>query len=217
MIRALIFDFDGVIAESVDVKTEAFRELFKDYPDSVDAIEKFHLDNGGMSRYDKFRHIYANILKQELPGERFSELCESFHKLVVDKVVEAPFVEGSIGVLDLCAGKYPMYIVSGTPEGEMKEIVERRALEGYFLGIYGSPDSKTRSIRKILVDNGFKPEEVLFIGDSKNDLQAAEETGVIFIARAVDEEQDWLRSESVKTSFPDLRGVKDYIETQNHL
>ncbi|GAF78578.1 unnamed protein product, partial [marine sediment metagenome] len=32
MIKAIIFDFDGVIVESSDIKTEAFRELFQDYP-----------------------------------------------------------------------------------------------------------------------------------------------------------------------------------------
>ena len=63
--KAIIFDFDGVIAESVDVKTEAFKELFKAYPDKVKAIADFHIDNGGMSRFDKFRHIYKNILKKK--------------------------------------------------------------------------------------------------------------------------------------------------------
>ena len=30
-IKAIIFDYDGVIAESVNVKTEAFAELYKHY------------------------------------------------------------------------------------------------------------------------------------------------------------------------------------------
>ena len=215
MISAIIFDFDGVIAESIDVKTKAFRELFKDHPESVDVIEKFHLDNGGMSRYDKFRHIYKNILRRELSEEKFAELCGSFHGLVVDKVVEAPFVKGAKNVLDFCAENYPMYIVSGTPEDEIKEIIKRRELGKYFLKVYGSPDSKTRLINKILDDDGYNPEEVLFVGDSKNDLLGAEETGVTFVARIIDEKQDWFRAKSVKMAFSDLRGLKEYIESQD--
>jgi beta-phosphoglucomutase-like phosphatase (HAD superfamily) len=57
MIETIIFDFDGVILESVTVKTEAFRELFSSEPDCPDEIVEFHKRNGGMSRYDKFRHV----------------------------------------------------------------------------------------------------------------------------------------------------------------
>ena len=123
--KSVIFDFDGVIAESVDVKTKAFRELFaEDHPEIMDEVEKFHLENGGMSRYEKIRYFYRDLLKLELTDEKFEELCDLFHRLVVDKVVEAPYVPGAEDVLELCAERdYLMYIVSGTPEGEMKEIV----------------------------------------------------------------------------------------------
>lgn len=215
MISAVIFDFDGVIAESVDVKTQAFRELFKGHPDILDEVEKFHLENGGMSRYDKFRHIYANILKLELTEEKFRELCEAFQRLVVDKVVASPFVAGAKETLKYFFEKYPMYVVSGTPQEEIREIIKRRALTKYFLQVYGSPESKTLLIKRILRDNKYKPEEVLFVGDSKNDLKAAVEAGVMFIARVADPDKDWFRSKDVKKYFSDLNGLKEYIESQN--
>ena len=46
MIKAIILDFDGVILESVSVKTEAFRKLFSNKPDYVDEIVEFHIKNG---------------------------------------------------------------------------------------------------------------------------------------------------------------------------
>ena len=75
MIRAILFDFDGVILESVDVKTKAFAELFKDFPEHVDQIVQYHIDNMGVSRFDKFRYIYRYILKRKLSDEKFTELC----------------------------------------------------------------------------------------------------------------------------------------------
>ena len=214
MIKAVIFDFDGVIAESMDVKTEAFRELFKEYPENIDEIERFHLDNGGMSRYDKFRYIYGNILKEGLSEERFNELCLAFHNLVVDKVVEVPFVKGAKDVLDYCLGKYPMYIVSGTPEDEMREIVRRKALEKYFISVYGSPDSKAKLINGILKKDGYRPDEVLFIGDSKNDLDATVETGIPFIARINAGNQEWAESPNTKAVCEDLTGLYDLFESE---
>src|SRR5690606_22889470 len=42
---AVIFDFDGVILESVKVKTDAFKELFSDYPEHLEAIVAYHENN----------------------------------------------------------------------------------------------------------------------------------------------------------------------------
>ncbi|MDP8298197.1 MAG: HAD-IA family hydrolase [Candidatus Orphnella occulta] len=216
MLQVIIFDFDGVIAESVDVKTEAFKELFKAYPDKVKAIADFHIDNGGMSRFDKFRHIYKNILKKKLTEKTFEQLCKSFHNLVIDEVVKAPFVKGAKEVLDFCQGRYRMYVVSGTPYDEIKDIIEKRRLDKYFIAVYGSPDTKTKSILTILEENKCDSAQILFIGDSKNDYQAACETGVIFAARVIGENQKWLKEVLVKFKFRDLiellRLLKSTIE-----
>jgi beta-phosphoglucomutase len=70
MLATLILDFDGVIVESIPLKTVAFSKIFSFAPPKhLDEIIAFHLENGGMSRYDKFRHIYANIL-HEAPHPR---------------------------------------------------------------------------------------------------------------------------------------------------
>jgi beta-phosphoglucomutase-like phosphatase (HAD superfamily) len=67
----IILDFDGVILESVSIKTEAFRSLFSFAPEHVDRIVQFHKDNGGMSRFDKFWHIYNTILHDDLSEQQF--------------------------------------------------------------------------------------------------------------------------------------------------
>jgi len=183
MIKCVIFDFDGVIAESVDIKTGAFRVLFKDYPVHLKAILKFHINNGGMSRYDKFRFIYKNILKEELNREKFEWLCGKFSELVAEKVVAAPFVRGARELLDACYGNFDMFVVSGTPEVEIKEIIKRRNLTQYFLGIFGSPATKAELINNVLKEKRYLPGEVVFIGDSINDLNAAREAKTKFIGR----------------------------------
>ena len=61
--RAIAFDFDGVLAESVDIKTRAYALLFKGEGDqSIRQIVDFHLKNGGISRFEKIRKIYNDIL-----------------------------------------------------------------------------------------------------------------------------------------------------------
>ena len=88
MIRAIAFDFDGVLVESVEVKTRAFARLFNtEGPDAVRKILDYHLENGGVSRFEKFKTIYRSILKRPLSEEQFRSLCERFSELVVDEVV----------------------------------------------------------------------------------------------------------------------------------
>ncbi|MBI4707956.1 MAG: HAD family hydrolase [Candidatus Omnitrophica bacterium] len=199
-LKVIIFDFDGVIAESLDVKTKAFRQLFKDYPEKVDAIAEFHLENGGMSRFDKFRYIYKIILKEELDNETFLRLCQDFKMLVVDEVVNSVLVKGVKEFLEFYKKELPMFVVSATPQDEIIEIVKRKNLLDYFHGIYGSPEKKENLIRRIL-SNGYLAKQTLFIGDSKNDYQAAEETGVLFAARISNDKSEWLRNANAIFTF----------------
>ena len=50
----IFWDFDGVIKDSVEVKTNAFKSLFEDFdPDLLDQIVEHHENNTGISRFEK--------------------------------------------------------------------------------------------------------------------------------------------------------------------
>jgi HAD superfamily hydrolase (TIGR01549 family) len=213
MIKVVIFDFDGVIVESLDIKTEAFRQLFKGYPDHVEAILQYHIDNGGISRQEKIKYFYKNILKLPLTEELLNNLCDRFSELVVDQVVAAPFVKGAKDLLEKLKGKYKVFVISGTPQDEMRLIVQRRKLEAYFDAVYGSPDTKADITKRILTNAHVQPFEVVFVGDAVNDLIAAKANGVKFIARAMDYNQSWRKDPAVAVEFPDMQGVLGYIES----
>lgn len=212
MIGTIIFDFDGVILESVSVKTDAFRQLFADYPDHVDAIVQFHRDNGGMSRFDKFQHIYSNILKQELNANEVKSLSERFSRLVFDGVLSSPFVPGALEFLQTNARAYTLFIVSATPEEELIKIVKQRKIGKYFEGVYGSPIQKERNIRKIIRDHAIAPASVVFIGDARNDWNAARLTGIRFIARIKHGEPDhFFNLPFVDAKIQDLQNLQNEI------
>ena len=49
-VDAIIFDFDGVLVESVDVKTNAFAMLYAEHgPDVVKRVVAYHQEHGGIS------------------------------------------------------------------------------------------------------------------------------------------------------------------------
>jgi len=213
MIKAIIFDFDGVLVESVDIKTEAFRKLFACMPDHVDAIVQFHLDNGGMSRFDKFRYIYKNILKEDLTQSKFNELSEKFSTIVIDDIIKTPYVHGAQEFLEKYHRKIPLYVVSATPKEELRQIVEKRMMAHYFQEVYGAPQTKSECIKAILNLTGISPDTVIYVGDAKNDFDAARLAGVRFIGRVKRGDQNRFKGlTGVETEISDLHELATYIE-----
>jgi HAD superfamily hydrolase (TIGR01549 family) len=183
MLKAIIFDFDGVICESVEAKTEAFRKLFLDYPAKLKEIISYHMTQGGVSRYLKFEHIYKNILKKDLTKEKSQELGRLFTEYAYTEVVDAPLVVGAKEFLQKYGKKLKLFVASGTPEEEMVAIAKEKKLDKFFTAIYGSPKTKWDITKMILTEHHLKPTQVVFVGDAITDYQGAERNGVKFIGR----------------------------------
>jgi HAD superfamily hydrolase (TIGR01549 family) len=188
MIRAIAFDFDGVLAESVDVKTYAYTHLFEgEGKEKIEKIREYHLENGGISRFEKFKYIYENILCRPLSEEEFHSLCERFSQLVVDEVVASPWVEGAREFLQENKGGYVFFIISGTPHEELVDIVRSRGMDDFFQEVLGSPGSKEKLLREVMQRHKLEPDQVVFVGDAETDWSAARELKIPFIWRRVSE------------------------------
>ena len=213
MIKAIIFDFDGVIAESVNVKTEAFALLYEPYgKDIVKKVVQHHLTNGGVSRFEKFKIYHKEFLNIDLNDQKLQELSNHFSDLVVDKVIKASYVPGAFEYIKVNHKKYSLYISSATPQDEIKQIVKQRKILDYFKGVYGSPISKQEHVNKIIKLNKYKKNEVIFIGDSISDRNAANENNIRFIAR-INNGKSPLKDEMYK--IDDLVHLEDLIKSLN--
>ena len=212
MIKAIIFDFDGVIAESNDIKTDAFARLFEEEGnDVVSKVVDHHLKNMGVSRYDKFRYIYKYILEKPLSDDRFNTLCRRFSELVMDGVVAAPFVKGAKEFLERHRSDYRFFVVSATPKEEINIIVNRKKMKSFFSGVYGSPDKKTDVAKEILEKENVSPADALYVGDAMSDYKAARDNRVNFVARINNNEYIFEGVDCPKIS--DLTRLEKLIET----
>ncbi len=183
--QAIIFDFDGVLVESGDIKTQAFADLYQSYGETVvNKVVRYHSLNGGLSRYQKFRHFQQHLLKMPpLTQDEERELDRRFSKLVVEAVIASKPVPGANKLVYKEAARLPLFIVSGTPEIELNTIVTRRGLEPYFTEVRGSPKSKQTLLAEILSTHSLTPTRVLMIGDALIDYQSAQTNNVAFLGR----------------------------------
>ncbi|OGQ25208.1 MAG: hypothetical protein A2138_06125 [Deltaproteobacteria bacterium RBG_16_71_12] len=183
-VKAVVFDFDGVIVESGDIKTEAFLELFAAYPEHLPAIKRHHLDNLGVSRFKKFAWIYDELLHLPFDTGEKIRLGDRFSAIVFQKVCETPFVPGAREALDaLARAGVHLAIASGTPQDELDRIVDARGLRPFFAEVHGSPTEKATAAASVIRRWSLAPDEVLFVGDGTTDHVAATTAGVRFLAR----------------------------------
>ena len=182
MLKGIIFDFDGVIADSVQVKTDAFASLYEQYGDNiVTKVIEHHEANGGMSRFKKIKLYHESFLNKTITNEKIEDLANQFSKLVVRKVIDVPYVPGVFKYIQKCYEKYNLFISTGTPTNEIKQILSARDIAEYFIGIHGSPEKKSLHITKIISKYNYHPDELIFYGDANTDINAAKQASVPFI------------------------------------
>tara|TARA_B100000900_G_scaffold101383_1_gene83996 strand:- start:19462 stop:20148 length:687 start_codon:yes stop_codon:yes gene_type:complete len=178
-----IFDFDGVICNSVNIKTDAFFDLYSTFgPKIADQVKSHHIENGGMSRYEKISLYHKEFLNVSPSAEDINEFANNFSELVFKKVVSAELVDGVLSFLDLLRNNGKICAInSATPEYEIRKIIKEKDLDKYFFKVFGSPNTKSENLIKIINSTDFNKEETIFFGDAVNDLHAALKEKVDFI------------------------------------
>jgi beta-phosphoglucomutase len=214
--QAVFFDFDGVLVESSDIKTEAFLELFSQYPEHREAIHQHHLQNMGVSRFRKFEWIYNQLLQRPVTPEELQDLSEAFSGLVMDKILKAPDVPGARPLLNRLTGNCLCFIASGTPEEELQHIVMNRGINRYFKEICGTPRTKIQIVQELLQRYSLDPAKSWFIGDASTDFEAAVATGLRFIARNTEAMNAFWAAQPGIALVNTLDEVKELLPADGH-
>ena len=181
--KYIFWDFDGVIKDSLEIKTNAFYQLFQEYGNDIaNKVKEHHLLNGGMSRYEKIP-IYLKWSGCQVSDQNIKLFCDNFAKLVIDGVIASPWVEGVENYL--ISNKYDQFffIITATPQEEIEYILNKLNIFHLFKKVYGAPNKKSDSVKDIIFKFKFNKKLCLFIGDAKSDLNAAEENGIDFLLR----------------------------------
>lgn len=212
MPKAIVFDFDGVILQSVDIKTRAFATLFAPEGErAAGLILAFHRANGGISRYEKFRHAYREVLKRPLSPEQERALGQRYNALVEEAVSVCPWVPGAREFLEARHAELPLFVASATPQEELRRIVARRRMDPFFRAAYGAPATKDAILREIARTLDCPAADLLMIGDARNDHDAAQAVGAAFVGVVPPGEKNPF-PEGV-AALPDLTGLSALLPT----
>ncbi|MBP2302762.1 HAD family hydrolase [Azospirillum picis] len=179
---AVLFDFDGVIVESNAIKLTAFLALYSGSGRDVEhAIADFYHRNGGLPRERMLHHFDQVLLGRPRDDARVREMALRVGAMVEDAVSACPEVPGALSFIRRHSAARPLFIASGTPEPELRRIVDRRGWSPLFAEVAGSPRHKTDVVADLIARHRLEASRSVFVGDALTDLEAAEANGLAFI------------------------------------
>ena len=179
--KTFVFDCDGVILDSNRIKTEAFAQVALQFGvDAAEQLVRFHVQNGGVSRYRKFEYLLVNILQRASDAVLIKDLVNQYGKRVCDQLLLCPITPG-LHELRNATPHINWMVVSGGDQTELNSIFAERGLTPLFnRGIYGSPATKDEILSRVIA-SGHLEMPALFLGDSRYDHEAAKQAGLDFI------------------------------------
>jgi len=202
--NAIIFDCDGVIFDSNNLKVEAMRLALCMSAVPQPEIElccQFFKKNFGKSRYYHVQYFIDNIITN-----CNESLCSNIISLYSNKCKElyltAKVTPGFINAISDCTAK--LFVASGSAQEELREILIKRGLSRFFSLVLGSPATKfenVANIMKLCTEAG----KVLMVGDALSDFHAAKSNNIDFLAYVpFSNVKDELELLSKTESFPIL-------------
>lgn len=170
---AIIFDFDGTIADSFDY-IAGFLADEAGQPLTVDQVES--LRGQSMASIGRqFGHSWLRLLRLFFKGRR------RMHK-VINKV--KPFDDIPDVVEKLHAEGHELFIVTSNTVENVHKFLHHYELHKYFLEVYGGAGlfGKARYLKKLLKEQNLEKDDALYIGDETRDVKAAQSMKLRIIA-----------------------------------
>ena len=183
-VRLMVFDFDGTLVDSNEIKWDGFEATFLGFPDRLEEILKYCRGSNHTPRDEKFRHVTEVILERRYTTEVAELLHERFEQVTTGAIVTAPEIPGAGEFLKRSKAYCETAVLSSTPHDVLLEILGKRGWTELFDLFQGAPVDKTAWLRKLQQDRELEPGTIVFFGDTFEDASAAREAGCRFVGVA---------------------------------
>jgi HAD superfamily hydrolase (TIGR01549 family) len=169
---------------SNSVRDLGFEKVLAAYPkNEVDKLLNFHRENGGLSRYVKFRYFFEEIRKENISDNEVNGFAEKF-SVIMKKLLIDPslLISETLEFVKRNYLNYEMHIVSGSDQNELRFLCKELNISQYFKSVNGSPSPKNQLLEELIIENKYSKDDCIMIGDSINDYEAAISNSIHFLA-----------------------------------
>jgi phosphoglycolate phosphatase-like HAD superfamily hydrolase len=178
--KALVFDFDGTLVDTNEIKWSGFEHVFSEYKERLPEISEYCRSNNHTIRGEKFRFVCEQILHIAYTPERQQSLHERYAAYTTEAVARAPEIPGAAEFVRK-VGYRPTALLSSTPHEILLEILNRKGWRSMFGAIQGAPVVKRDWLGVFRSGIGCEPGDILFFGDTEEDEASARSFGCAFV------------------------------------
>jgi len=170
--KNIIFDFDGVIVDSNDMKKSAIFKAADQYTiaEKRDEFVEYFIHNNGLPRELKINNYFDKTTS--------AKILNLYNSLLKTMLINTSFTTGFQNFLNLVKfNQLNSYIVSGGDKNEIIDILKSNNILEHFIDIKAAPYTKEKNIEMLNINC----EKTLYIGDSLIDYKAAKKYNISFI------------------------------------
>lgn len=173
--RAIIFDFDGTLADTLGVVVEIAQQIMqRDEPVTHAELQQLRKMN-----------VIQILRRLQIPLWRLPGLVVNGRRMMQSYMKKVRLFPGLNPVLhDLHTREVTLLIISSNSPANIMDFLQAHGLDGHFAQIYGNVGvfKKARMLRAIVKRSGLRPENTYYVGDEVRDIEAARHADVRGVA-----------------------------------
>ena len=181
--KIMVFDFDGVIIDSTEVKVDEYRNLFSQFTKNEVTLNKIiniYRNSAGIPRETTLKKVFKKVLDKAISNQEVENLSLDYSKKIFQRLETILPLKGFLEYIAIHK-EINKHIISGAPNSDVSYLIKKLNLTKYFKSIKGGPLNKKNEITNIRKLAKVKAQNIVYFGDQKNDCIAAKSAGVDFI------------------------------------
>ncbi|WP_282136324.1 HAD family hydrolase [Seonamhaeicola maritimus] len=209
MLKAVIFDMDGVIIDSEPMHNKAYHDMFEEV--GIEVSSELYESFTGQSTINICRRLCDHFNIEESP-ETLVALKRKHYKQFFESSSDLTLIDGVLELIkDYYSNGLTLVLGSSAAMTSINQIFDRFELDQYFIAKLSGGDLKQSKPHpeifiKAAEATGFKKEECIVIEDSTNGIQAANAAGIYCVGYDSfhSKNQDYSTANKVITDFKEI-------------
>ncbi len=186
----ILFDYDGVIADSYAVYFEEFTRACSEF-----GFHKLNSQEAFLRLFDG--NLVSQLIKAGFPMRKLKKLADEFKPQIEAATARIYPFPGIVKTLETLSARYPVMIITANASHVVQAFLDKNNLLD-IKGVVGS-DVETSKVKKIrMARKQFRGHTAYYIGDTKGDMLEARRAGAIPIAAG----WGWHSHERLATARP---------------